>query len=229
MMNPMAYGRVACVAAVMLALGATAVTAQPDPFSICKKQRYALCATASCLVYNDVAYCACDVKFGSSISEPFPLPEGDICAVNRQGYGNGYMMSTYSLPASAKVGGDSAIYTCPSATSDGAYAQCDGGFCFVSTRGRRFPGFERRLNANQIMCSCPITVADPGTAPGYQIVGPYPCQQAFFDNCNSAVANTNTGSTIVVGAPTGSARILTQALYGSVPELNHCELPPEVP
>lgn len=74
------------------------------------------------------------------------------------------------------------------------------------------------------MCSCPIT-ADPGTrAIGCQIVGPYPCQQEFFDNGNGAVANTDTGSSIVVGAPTGTPRHPTEELYGNVPELNHCEL-----
>lgn len=218
--------RLAAALSVVVVMAAMSVQAQPDPLAICKKQRYALCASASCLVYNQVAYCKCDVKFGKSISVAYTIEDGDICAVNRQGYGNGYMMSTYSLPASVVSGGKEAIYTCPGDTSDGAYAQCDGGFCSASTRGRRFPGFDARLKANEIMCSCPITVADPGpTTVGYQIVGPYPCQQEFFDNCNSAVANTNTGSNIVVGAPTGSARLLTLALDGSVPQLNHCELP----
>jgi hypothetical protein len=204
---------------------AHAHAAPQDPFVICKKQRYALCAAASCLVYNEVAYCKCDVKFGSSISIADDIEQGDICAVNKKGYFNGYMMSTYSLPAGVVSGGKQAIYTCPSDTSDGAYAQCDGGFCFVSTRGRKFPGFDKRLKANEIMCSCPITVADPGVSPiGYQIVGPYPCQQQFFENCTSASANTDTGSSIAVGAPTGSARFLTEQLNGSVPELNHCEM-----
>lgn len=216
--------RLTVALSVVVVMAAVSVQAQPDPLAICKKQRYALCAAASCLVYNQVAYCKCDVEFGKSISVPYSIAEGDICSVNRQGYGNGYMMSTYSLPTSVVSGGKQAIYTCPGDTSDGAYAQCDGGFCFASTRARRFPGFDRRLKANEIMCSCPITVADPGSSTvGYQIVGPYPCQQEFFENCNSAVANTDTGSSIVVGAPTGSARLLTLELDGSVPELNHCE------
>jgi len=216
--------RLTVALSVVVVMAAVSVQAQPDPFAICTKQRYALCAAASCLVYNQVAYCKCDVEFGKSISVPYTFEDGDICAVNKQGYGNGYMMSTYSLPASVVSGGKQAIYTCPGDTSDGAYAQCDGGFCFASTRGRRFPGFDRRLKANEIMCSCPITVADPGPSTvGYQIVGPYPCQQEFFENCNGAVANTDTGSTIVVGAPTGTARLLTMELDGSVPELNHCE------
>ncbi len=31
------------------------------PFVICKKQPYALCAAASCFVYDGVAYCKCDI------------------------------------------------------------------------------------------------------------------------------------------------------------------------
>ncbi len=219
-------GRRAGILIVLTLLATTAAAAAPvpeGPFSICKKQRYALCAAASCYVYNLVAYCKCDVEFGSSISVPYQTDDGDICAVNRQGYGNGYMMSTYSLPESVIEGGEQAVYTCPASSSDGAYAQCDGGFCFASTRGRRFPGFDGKLKANEIMCSCPMTVADPATAKiGYQLIGPYPCQQSFFDNCSSTVANTDTGSTIYVGAPTGSARVLTRALDGSVPPLNEC-------
>lgn len=197
---------------------------QEKPFSICTRQRYALCASASCFVYNLVAYCKCDVEFGSSISESDTVSGRDICSLNRQGYMNGYMMSTYSLPPSVELGGDKAIYTCPAATSNGAYAQCDGGICFASTRGRRFPGFSQPLTANEIICSCPITVADPGAEPiGYQFVGPYPCQQAAFDNCMNTTANTTTGSSIAVGAPTGSPRFLTRQLDGRVPRLNHCE------
>lgn len=207
-----------------LASAGPALAGQPEAFTICEKQRYALCATASCIVYNAVAYCTCELEKGDSISEPFTIPAGDICEVNRQGPRNGYLMSTYSLPSSVLAGGDQALYTCPGATSDGAYAQCDGGFCFASTRGQRFPGGTGRLKRNEIVCSCPITVADPGAGgPGYQFVGPYPCQEKAFEACSKTVANTQTGSTIHVGAPTGSARVLTQGLYGSVPELNHCE------
>lgn len=210
-----------------IALLVLAHAAAAEPFAICQKQRYALCATASCLVYNGVAYCTCDVKYGESISLPFAIADGDACTVDKKGFGNGYMLSTYSLPRGVRRGGDQAIYTCPGDSSDGAYAQCDGGFCFTSTSGRRFPGSPRKLKANQVICSCPISTADPGGGgPGYQLVGPYPCQQEFFANCGSDVANSDTGSTIYVGAPTGSARALTEALYGSVPELNHCEMTP---
>lgn len=197
----------------------------PQVFKICKGQTYALCAVASCTVFNGVSYCACDVKYGDSISLPFNFDTGkDICTVNARGARNGYMASTFSLSWSVVAPhGNQALYTCPAATSTGAYAQCDGGLCFTSTEGQSFPGFDRPLRRGQLICSCPITVADPQTATiGYQIAGPYPCQKSYFQNCLSATANTNTGATIHAGAPTGTARLLTQQLYGQSPPLNEC-------
>ena len=118
------------------------------------------------------------------------------------------------------------LITCPAGTSDGAYAQCDGGLCFTSTEEKSFPGFDRPLGQNQIICSCPITVANPSTAKlGYQIAGPHPCQASFFQNCKKATANRKTGSTIYVGAPTGTPRFLTRQLYGTVPPINECPSP----
>jgi hypothetical protein len=38
------------------------------PFVICEDQQYALCAAASCFVYNGLAYCKCDILKGDSIS-----------------------------------------------------------------------------------------------------------------------------------------------------------------
>lgn len=203
-------------------------TASTDVFKICHDQTYALCAVASCFVFNDVAYCTCDIKKGDSISYAFKYGKGkDICSVNAEGVGNGYMMSTYSLPESVVAPhGSQALYTCPASSSTGAYAQCDGGFCFRSTQGQNFPGSTKPLQPNQIICSCPITVADPSTAKiGYQIAGPYPCQDSFFKNCGSQVANTDTGARIYVGAPTGSARLLTRLLDGHVPPLHRCSMP----
>ena len=200
----------------------------PKVFKVCKGQTYALCAVASCFVFNGLAYCKCDVKSGDSISLPFQFGQDqDVCTANAEGADNGYMVSTFSLPESVVApGGDKALYTCPAKTSDGAYAQCDGGFCFTSTEGKSFPGFGTPLNDHQIMCSCPITVADPASAKvGYQIAGPFPCQESFFENCKSATANTNTGSTVYVGAPTGVAQTLAHLLNGSVPPLNSCPSP----
>jgi hypothetical protein len=220
--------------AVMLTAGEPAPAADltselmpgsPKVLQICKDQKYALCAAASCFVFNEVSYCKCDVMSGDSISLPFNFDNGnDVCSVNAEGPNNGYMVSTFSVPESVVApDGDQALYTCPARTSDGAYAQCDGGICFTSTEGQSFPGFDKPLMEGQIICSCPITVANPDTAKlGYQIVGPYPCQSSFFQYCNSASANTNTGSTIYVGAPTGGARLFSRRLYGDVPPINRC-------
>ena len=193
-------------------------------FKICKDQTYALCATASCFVFNDLAYCTCNVKRGDSISLPFRYDRNkDVCTVNAEGAGNGYMASTFSLdPSVVAPTGDMAVYNCPRKTATGAYAQCDGGICFRSTQGQRFPGSDKPLKPDQIICSCPITVAQPPAPVGYQIAGPYPCRRSFFDNCSSRVANLDTGATIYVGAPTGTARLLTRLLDGSVPPLNTC-------
>lgn len=196
-------------------------------FKICEGQTYALCAVADCFVFNGLAYCTCNVKRGDSISLPLNYGRNrDVCTVNAEGAGNGYMVSTFSLdPSIVAPRGDQAIYTCPGSTSAGAYAQCDGGICFRSTQGQTFPGSVKPLAADQIICSCPITVPDPPEAVGHQIAGPYPCQRSFFANCNSRLANKNNGATIYVGAPTGSARVLTRLLYGSVPPINTCPSP----
>jgi hypothetical protein len=203
-------------------------TLPPQAFKICTNQTYALCAVAKCFVFNGVAYCKCDVKSGDSISSTFNFgTDQDVCTANAEGAKNGYIVSTFSVPESVVApNGNKALYNCRAKTSDGAYAQCDGGICFTSTEGQSFPGFDKPLGEHKIMCSCPITVADPATAKlGFQIAGPYPCQASYFENCTSAVANTKTGSTVYVGAPTGSARVLAQMLNGSVPPLNKCISP----
>jgi hypothetical protein len=105
----------------------------------------------------------------------------------------------------------------PALRCQAQYAQCDGGICFKSTQGQSFPGFDEPLAKDEIICSCPITQQNPADPVGYQIAGPYPCQQSFFQNCSSALANNNTGSTLFVGAPTGTFDLLSQILTGSVP------------
>jgi hypothetical protein len=198
----------------------------PSPFRILDNQTYALCAASSCFVFNEVAYCKCDVKFGDSISLKLAFDTGqNVCTVNEEGVANGYMVSTFSVPDSVlKPNGDQASYTCPGG-SDGAYAQCDGGICFKNTQGKSFPGFDEPLAKDEIICSCPITEQHPPEPVGYQIVGPYPCQQSFFDNCKSTTANSNTGSTLHVGAPTGTSRVLSILLTGMNPNANQCRLP----
>jgi hypothetical protein len=139
-------------AAVVSGAGAQPMR-QPGLFKVCDNQHYALCAAATCFVFDQVAYCNCDVEYGNSISAPYNFDGENVCSVNAQGTDNGYLVSTYSLPASVVAGGNQAIYTCRGGTSNGAYAQCDGGICFDSTRGQSFPGFAQPLQSNEIICS----------------------------------------------------------------------------
>lgn len=208
---------------LLIGLTLPATSKAAPGFKICNDQTYALCALASCFVLNGVSYCKCDVKNGDSISLAFNYSGGDVCSINAEGRGNGYMLSTFSVPLAARSGGNKAIYTCPAGTSDGAYAQCDGGTCFTSTRGQEFPGFDQPLRNNEIICSCPISRADPSSALiGHQIAGPYPCQASFFANCRNATVHTRTGGTIYVGAPTGVTAFLSKELTGTVPNFNQC-------
>ena len=122
------------------------------PLVICNDQRYALCAEATCFVFDGVAYCKCEIENGNSISLQLsystPTGQQNVCDANRQGRANGYMISTFSLPTNVIKGGSAAVYTCPGSADAGsgvvapvAYGQCDGGFCFKSTKGQRIPGY----------------------------------------------------------------------------------------
>jgi hypothetical protein len=214
------------------------------PFVICENQHYALCAEASCFVYDGVAYCECDSLNGDSISLQLsfssPTGERNVCDVNRQGRTNGYMMSTFSFPKNVKKGGPAAVYSCPGSADAGsgvsapvAYGQCDGGFCFKSTRKQRFPGFTDRLGEHEIICSCPVsTDATPGSSDsfGYQIFGAYHAEAPKGSRCDASacaacsIANpTANGTTLPVGAATGSAKFLTAKLDGlPLPDINEC-------
>jgi hypothetical protein len=214
------------------------------PFVTCDHQRYALCAEATCFVFDGVAYCKCDIKNGNSISLQLsystPSGEKNVCDANRQGRTNGYMISTFSLPKNVNKGGSAAAYTCPG-TDDAsggvvapvAYGQCDGGFCFKSSRGQRIPGFTRPLRDDQIICSCPIsTAATAGSADsfGYQIFGPYHPKAALGSRCDASVCAacsvvnpTANGATLQVGAPTGGGKFLALSLDGPpLPSINEC-------
>ena len=230
---PKRRGRFGCgLLFILLAVGAAsaqsapAASPDPGPFVICKSQTYALCALASCFVMDGVSYCKCDVKSGDSISLKLSYGPGqDVCIANAEGAANGYMMSTFSYPETVSAPyGNEALYDCPATTAPyGASAQCDGGVCFKSTEGQSFPGFPQPLSQGQIICSCPIAVTNPSTAQvGFQIAGPYPCQQAFFKNCVSPTATPLTGASLYVGAPTGSAELLTRILTGQTRAVNHC-------
>jgi len=211
---------------------------------ICADQRNALCAEASCFVYNGLAYCECDILEGNSISLQLsysgPAGEQNVCDVNQQGKTNGYMVSTFSLPKNVEKGGNAAVYTCPGSADAGggvsapvAYGQCDGGICFKSTKGKRFPGFARRLEGDQIICSCPIsTGATPGSTDsfGYQVFGPYHPNAPKGSRCDASACSscsvpnpTANGATLPVGAPTGSGKFLALKLDGPpIPDLNEC-------
>lgn len=248
---PWALGVVLTIASVQLitteaAFGQQGPAPAPvPPFAVCEHQTYALCAEASCFVYNGVAYCKCDVLRGDSISLQLdfssPIGERDVCDVNRQGTTNGYMVSTFSFPSNVEKGGPAAVYTCPGPTNAGsgvaapvAYGQCDGGICFKSTRGQMFPGFDGGLQQDEIICSCPISTGAPGsTNPaglGYQIFGAYHPEAPKGSRCDASAcaacsvpSPTTNGSTIPVGAPTGAATFLTLRLDGPpLPEINEC-------
>lgn len=208
-----------CLAAPLTAQAAS----NSQPYAICSNQTYALCASASAFVYQDVSYAKCVIKNGNSISAP-PLTyqaggkTQNICDMNAQGVSNGYMMSTFSLPTEVKKGGSKALYTCPGG-STAAYAQCDGGTCFKSTTGKYFPGVGM-VGIDEIICSCPMTTPTTSSAPfGYQFIGPYPCQKQAFSACSQTVGN---GTIVPVGSPPGAGRVLTEALYGQQYPLNEC-------
>ena len=190
-------------------------------FKICRDQTYALCAAARCNVFDGVAYCQCDVKHGDSISLPFAMgKDEDVCSINAAGAANKYMISTYSLPAAiASPQGGGAAYTCE-ADEGGAYAECDGGLCFRSTRRRRSRASTSQCRKDK--SSVPAQSRRAAHAGSYQILGPYPCDKSFFKYCKGATANGKTGSTIYVGAPVGTAAALAVQLNGKVPPLNEC-------
>jgi len=175
-------------------------------FLILNRQRYALCATADCFSFNQLAYCKCDVLRGDSISEPFDYGingiNQNVCTLNQDGRRNGYMASTFSYPDDAAFpNGKKALYTCPGEANKsqfinlghparGTYSQCDGGLCFTSTRRSSFPGFAGRLRKNEIMCSCPFSTICENLSEnpnGYQISGAYEgqCSVEECSKCNA--------------------------------------------
>ena len=213
-------------------------------YLILKNQKYALCALADCLTFNQVAYCGCDILKGNSISLPFDFGDGEnVCTVNEEGPGNGYRVSTYSVPEQVKYpDGDYAAYTCPGelnkgkyggvARARGSYAQCDGGLCFTSTKGNNFPTFGK-LGKKEIICSCPIATNCEKTsanANGHQISGPYDGETGCDPNtcakcdagavtdleCESGnpLASIGIQEDLTVGSATGVGNILTCELLG---------------
>lgn len=139
------YAPIAAILVACISLFSGHAQAAPQPYAICSNQTYALCAAASAFVYQEVSYAKCVIKNGNSISAP-PLTytengtQKNICDLNAEGKTNGYMSSTFSLPTEVRRGGNKALYTCAGG-STGDYAQCDGGTCFTSTRGKVFPAW----------------------------------------------------------------------------------------
>lgn len=241
----------AVVLAVQIFTAVSAFGFPPDPtfdpeppFVICKNEQYALCATASCFVYDGVAYCKCDIMRGDSISLQLTYSslasDRNVCDVNRQGKVNGYMVSTFSLPVGVNKGGPAAVYTCPGSADAGsgviapvAFGQCDGGICFKSSTAQRFPGFAGKLRDDEIMCSCPIslsTTAGSSDSLGYQLFGPYHSSARVGSRCDaSACAScsvpnpTANGASLLVGAAAGIPQFLALQLDGPPPpEINEC-------
>ncbi|MEQ9620045.1 MAG: hypothetical protein RIG61_12840 [Deltaproteobacteria bacterium] len=219
-------------------------------FLILNDQSYALCATATCFGFNQLAYCKCNLLNGNSISLPFEYGDNqNICTLNEQGKTNGFRASTFSFPEGAEYpDGKLALYTCPGEVNKGeggfaargSYAQCDGGLCFTSTEGNMFPGFADALLQNEIICSCPFATSceilseNPA---GYQISGPYEgeCNPDACERCNAAtltedecklpnpVSQIGVQENIPVGAQTGVPEALACLLLdGNVPDANSC-------
>jgi hypothetical protein len=243
--------QVASIIATLLLMEASAFAFHLDPvldpeppFVVCNNQQYALCAEASCFVFDGVAYCKCQSMKGDSISLQLSYSsatgEQNVCDVNQQGKANGYMVSTFSFPSNVKKGGPAAVYTCPGSADAGngvsapvAYGQCDGGICFKSSAHQRFPGFAGQLRGDEIICSCPIaTDATAGSSDsfGYQIFGPYHPDAPLGSRCDASACGvcsvpnpTANGTALPVGAPAGSAKFLTLRLDGPpLPDINEC-------
>ena len=76
----------------------TSVTNGGNVFKILDNQTYALCAVSSCLVFNGVSYCKCDVKTGDSASLSLEFDDGqDICTVNAEGVNSAELIVTDAL------------------------------------------------------------------------------------------------------------------------------------
>src|SRR5262249_59905819 len=82
---------------ITLAAGGSAGARQPtcssvtnggSVFKILGNQTYALCAVAKCFVFNEVAYCTCDVLTGDSISPALQFDDQEVFTLNAEGKKN---------------------------------------------------------------------------------------------------------------------------------------------
>ena len=137
-------------------------------------------------------------------------------------------------PKEERLGPPLALYTCPvSDATEGYSAQCDGGLCFTSTQGQEFPGFGQ-LEEDEIICSCPIVA---NSRNGFQMAGPWNCNpgnrnkngrccdESFQNEFCGVSSKAPTGTSMVVGASTGFAAILSTELDGQLPSINQCFFP----
>jgi hypothetical protein len=160
-----------------------------------KNQTYALFAKAKCFVFS-LAYCECDILSGNSVSATFSYPalapdaaKQNICDLNAQGAGNGYMASTFSLPPSALKGGNMAVYTCP-ASSAGAYAQCDGGICFNRPAATPSPASPNRLRKRKLFVPAQSRRQAPQKIlSDIKSLAPIPASKKFFNSADQRQTN----------------------------------------
>ena len=202
----------------------------PGKYVVLEDQNYALCAGARSVNFGEITYAKCAIKHNqTSISavQSYPFPSvppspDNIDTVNEGAPINGYMVSTFSPPPElTSPSGNLALYTC---NAGGAYAQCDGGLCFTSTRAKQSPPLWGAVSSSQIVCSCPI--ATPKTS--YQVFGPNQCPttpKEYDEICAAGVTKINNGAMIYVGAPVGVPEKLAACLMGEPQKFNKCDRP----
>ena len=183
--------------------------------------------------FGEVTYAKCKVMRGNSLSlgQKYPEPpnptfnaipgSGNIATVNKGTPGRkGYMVSTYSPPAGAILPRkDLALYTCE---GGGSYAQCDGGLCFTSTRGKTSPLWGK-VGRNEIICSCPVAT----TNTPFQVFGPGDCpktREAYDKVCATRASADNNGAILYIGAPAGGPELFAVCL-GQPAKFNTCRRP----
>jgi hypothetical protein len=196
-------------------------------------QPYALCAGAETVNFDEVTYAKCKLMRGNSLSAGLQYPEavnpainvipreGNIATVNKGSPASkGYVVSTYSPPAGAvSPRKDLALYTC---NEGGSYAQCDGGICFTSTRGKTSPLWGK-VGPKEIICSCPVVT----TATSFQVFGPGQCPttRATYDAvCATNATAKNNGAVLYIGSPTGGPEAFAACLSKPV-IFNKCDRP----
>lgn len=188
------FRRLIGVIFILIIINQESLAITQDELIALPSQKYALCAGALSFNFDGITYAKCLKLKGNSVSltQSYP-PNQNIKTVNKIGTANNtYRVSTYSPP-----GASVAVYTC---TQPGAFAQCDGGLCFESTSGKKFPSLGR-LSRGEIICSCPAVTTDQT----YHVNGPATCPKtaAEYDaicGAGSAKAQSSNGVILRVGA-----------------------------